>query len=102
MEEANNLQKEISSLTNKQLAQRFKDEFNYVCGPISPTTRSVYETKLINLIKDKNGEYINLHFLFTFYFLFVTHFCIYLITYSLFVLVFNFNFDLIQSFSYHH
>ena len=41
---------EIANITDAQLQKRLKDEFNFACGPITDTTKSIYIKKLQELI----------------------------------------------------
>ena len=41
---------ELANITDAQLQKRLKDEFNYACGPITDTTKSIYIKKLQELI----------------------------------------------------
>lgn len=43
---------DISALSDDELGQELRDRFGYKAGPITSTTRSVYEKKLSNLRKN--------------------------------------------------
>lgn len=45
-----NISDELVNITDAQLQKRLKDEFNFVCGPITGTTKSIYIKKLQELI----------------------------------------------------
>ncbi|RWS19433.1 hypothetical protein B4U80_03231 [Leptotrombidium deliense] len=39
-----------------ELRRRLREEFNFICGPVTDTTRSIYLKKLDNFIKERNKE----------------------------------------------
>ena len=41
---------ELANITDAQLQRRLKEEFNFACGPITDTTKSIYIKKLQELI----------------------------------------------------
>lgn len=42
--------KAVKQLTNEQLFRKLRDEWGYKCGPITVSTRVVYEKKLLNFL----------------------------------------------------
>lgn len=43
--------KAVKQMTDEQLVNQLRTEFGYKAGPITVTTRSVYEKKLVNFLK---------------------------------------------------